>query len=99
MDEPKKQTIKCGKCGTEFAVHAPVITIKPSDYVTLYTITPTWSTDERICRGCRTMYAPLLPPNAVDGPIVWAAISEKKDAPKIAIPSLVLPDNFNPKRG
>ncbi len=92
---PQMTPITCPNCGISFRLHPPVLTFKVTPDVSAYFLTPSWAPAERRCR-CGLFYVPLLPPEAMNGRIIWAAISHEEPSP-IVKPNMVLPPNFNPR--
>jgi hypothetical protein len=86
----EKVAIKCGKCGHEYSVHAPILIPNNTPFVSSLTLIPSWSIEERRCPECRAVNGPALMPEAR---YAWAAFDVPEDS-RIVIPSAQVPRDF-----
>jgi hypothetical protein len=87
---PPRIELTCGKCGTVFSVHSPQMEQSVTLVATVITITPSWSLNERICPGCKSVYAPAIK-NVPE--IVWSEVQipEMAEQKRIIQPNGVFP--------
>lgn len=52
--------VPCPKCGTILLLHRPYQAIANDQRMSLVALVPSWSIDERVCRGCRCTVAPVI---------------------------------------
>ena len=72
-----------------------------TENITSYSLTPSWSPDERICPTCKAMYAPCLR-IAADvnnaAAVDWRHIGQAKEQSRIVVPQMFGPGRL-PGRG
>lgn len=57
---PDTTEIKCGKCGAPLRIHIPQIGMAHDHRMSQVTILPSWSLDERECKQCGSLNAPMI---------------------------------------
>lgn len=72
--------IKCGKCQAEMRVHKPLFHRTVQVAVAQLTLVPSWSLEERVCKSCGRINAPVLG----DAQVVWAAF-EPAEKPRVEV--------------
>ena len=71
--------IKCGKCGNPMRVHQPTVTMAHDWRVSQVGLIPSWSLDERKCRECGSMNAPMIMNIATD----WVAFEPPQEDKRV----------------
>jgi hypothetical protein len=83
--------IECPKCKARMRMHQPLIVRIDNGLISQVTLVPSWSADERQCKGCGSIVSPIF---AMQIPMLWAAMEPDQipEAPpepsRIVIPSL-----------
>lgn len=89
--------IKCPKCQTELRLHHPVMTRVDNAVMSQVTLCPSWSPSERVCPGCKSVVAPIIPDLKE---IIWVVLEREQmpvpaDEPsRIIKPGMQLPKDF-----
>ncbi len=92
MSEIPVNKTKCPKCGTELNIHAPAIVAHHDAHMSQVSLIPSWSMDERTCRGCGCIVAPRI--RKIDIEIVPYEPVPKREPSRI-IPPGPLPLDIN----
>jgi hypothetical protein len=85
--DPEVQTITCTGCKMPMKVHQPAAMRTINQAVSQYLLIPSWGVNERVCRNCHTVMAPII----VDVQVVWGGIAVEEPKGRIVIPDGVLP--------
>jgi hypothetical protein len=52
--------IACAKCGSPMRLHLPLVAMAHDSRLSQVSLVPSWSIDERKCRECGTINAPMV---------------------------------------
>jgi hypothetical protein len=87
-------------CGEQMTVHEAIVIREITAAMTQISVITSWSPDERVCKNCKTVMAPVIG----DIQLTWAAIGKDQsqsvtDEPRIIVPSFMPPREALQKAG
>jgi hypothetical protein len=60
LNNPETKDISCAKCGNPMRVHMPLVAMAHDARLSQVSIIPSWSLEERKCKVCGALNAPMI---------------------------------------